>query len=63
MLLGQMIKDCESKEDVVEFITLEVRVSNAPAIAFYKKHKFSEITIKKNYYSDGEDAIYMVRSL
>lgn len=63
MLLGQMVKDCESKEDVVEFITLEVRASNAPAIAFYKKHRFQQITVKKQYYDDGEDAIYMVRSL
>lgn len=63
LLLGQMVKDCESKEDVVEFITLEVRVSNAPAIAFYKKHKFVLITTKKHYYSDGEDALYMVRNL
>ena len=63
MLLGQMVKDCESKEDVVEYITLEVRVSNASAIAFYKKHRFQEITVKKQYYDDGEDAIYMVRSL
>lgn len=63
MLLGQMIKDCESKEDTVEFITLEVRESNAPARAFYKQHRFQEITVKKQYYDDGEDAIYMVRSL
>ena len=63
LLLGQMVKDCESKEDKVEYITLEVRKSNAPAIAFYKKHRFQEITIKKAYYEDGEDAIYMVRSL
>lgn len=63
LLLGQMIKDCESKEDIVEFITLEVRESNLPARAFYKKHRFQEVTVKKQYYDDGEDAIYMVRSL
>ncbi len=63
LLLGQMVKDCESKEDVVEFITLEVRESNLPARKFYKKHRFQEVTVKKQYYDDGEDAIYMVRSL
>ncbi len=63
LLLGQMVKDCESKEDVVEYITLEVRESNLPARKFYKKHRFQEVTVKKQYYEDGEDAIYMVRSL
>lgn len=63
MLLGQMIKDCESKEEKVEFITLEVRKSNEVAQKFYKKHKFEEITTKKSYYTDGEDALYFVRSI
>lgn len=63
LLIGQLIKDCESKEDHVDFLTLEVRKSNLTAQSFYKKHKFQNITVKKNYYSDGEDAIYLVRSL
>lgn len=64
LLLGQVLKDCEAeKNDVVEFLTLEVRQSNATAIAFYKKHRFEAVTTKKQYYEDGEDAIYMVRSL
>ncbi|MCR5348562.1 MAG: tRNA (adenosine(37)-N6)-threonylcarbamoyltransferase complex dimerization subunit type 1 TsaB [Bacilli bacterium] len=64
LLLGQMIKDAEAqKDEVVEFATLEVRTSNERAIRFYKKHKFEAITVKKGYYEDGEDAIYMVRSL
>ena len=64
LLLGQVLKDCEAeKNDVVEYLTLEVRQSNAPAIAFYKKHRFDAITTKKEYYEDGEDAIYMVRCL
>lgn len=63
LLLGQLLKDCESKEDRVEFLTLEVRKSNEAALSFYKKHKFQNVTLKKGYYSDGEDAIYLVRSL
>ena len=64
LLLGQMLKDCEAqKDEVVEYATLEVRESNATAIAFYKKHKFETVTVKKGYYEDGEDALYMVRSL
>ena len=64
LLLGQVLKDCEAqKDEEVEFLTLEVRQSNENAIRFYKKHKFESVTIKKGYYDDGEDGIYMVRSL
>ncbi|MDY5441336.1 MAG: ribosomal protein S18-alanine N-acetyltransferase [Candidatus Enteromonas sp.] len=63
LLLGQLLKDCESKSEPVEFVTLEVRASNLKAQAFYKKHKFQQVTVKKGYYEDGEDAIYMLRSL
>lgn len=63
LLIGQIIKDCESQEEPVEFLTLEVRESNENAQKFYKKHKFQAITVKKAYYSNGENAIAMVRSL
>ena len=64
LLLGQLLKDCEAQKDEdVEFVTLEVREHNENAIRFYKKHRFEPITVKKGYYDDGEDAIYMVRSL
>lgn len=42
------------------FLTLEVRASNEPAIALYKKHGFSEVGRRTNYYDDPkEDAILM----
>lgn len=42
------------------FLTLEVRASNAPAIALYSKHGFVEAGRRKNYYEDPrEDAILM----
>ena len=42
------------------FLTLEVRASNAPAIALYEKHGFREAGRRKNYYDDPrEDAIIM----
>ena len=64
LLLGQMLKDCKAqKGDVVEYATLEVRASNESAIRFYRRHKFEQMTIKKAYYDDGEDALYMVRCL
>ena len=41
-------------------IFLEVRESNQTAINFYKKNKFKEISIRKNYYSEPtENAIIM----
>ena len=43
-------------------IFLEVRESNKPALLFYKKEKFIEITRRKNYYhAPVEDAIVMKR--
>ena len=42
------------------FLTLEVRASNAPAIALYRKHGFREAGRRNNYYDDPrEDAIIM----
>lgn len=42
------------------FLTLEVRASNAPAIALYEKYGFQEAGRRKNYYDDPkEDAILM----
>lgn len=44
-------------------ITLEVRVSNEPAINLYKKRGFSTVCVKKGYYKDGEDAYYMMKGV
>lgn len=42
------------------FLTLEVRESNAPAIALYRKLGFEEVGRRKNYYEDlHEDALLM----
>ena len=44
----------------IKDIFLEVRESNQIAISFYKKNKFKEISIRKNYYSEpNENAIIM----
>ena len=41
-------------------LTLEVRVSNAPAIALYEKYGFAPVGRRKNYYSvPREDALLM----
>lgn len=41
----------KSKADLAEFITLEVRESNLPAINLYKKMDFTKIGVRKNFYS------------
>ncbi len=59
LLMQRVINECAAL-DIPE-IFLEVRVSNAPAIALYKGFGFEELGLRKNYYSDGEDAVTMVR--
>lgn len=42
-------------------ISLEVRVSNLNAINFYEKRGFKRVAIRRGYYSNGEDAILMIK--
>lgn len=42
-------------------ITLEVRKSNSVAIHIYEKFGFKKVTIRKNYYSNNEDALLMLK--
>jgi len=44
-------------------ILLEVRTSNKVAQALYRKLGFSQIGLRKSYYSDGEDALVMKKNL
>lgn len=44
-------------------ILLEVRASNAPAIALYLRLGFTELNVRRRYYPDGEDAIEMMLAL
>ena len=56
-VLRKMIE--ESLAEGVTDITLEVRVSNVPAIALYKSFGFEEAGIRPKYYQDNEDALIM----
>ena len=57
-LLKTIIEDCY--KDMVKFITLEVRVSNIPAIGLYEKYGFKSLGTRKGYYQDNnEDALIM----
>lgn len=62
-LIEKMVDVCKAQKEQVANITLEVREHNEAAISLYKKNGFKEITKKKMYYADGEDAIYMVRCI
>lgn len=47
----------------VQRITLEVRVSNDPAISLYRRMGFEPKNVIESYYGDGEDAYVMERSI
>lgn len=53
---------CRFGEVNLAFLTLEVRASNAPAIALYEKHGFVRAGLRKGYYQHPrEDAIIMTK--
>lgn len=57
-LLNEMIQCCY--ENMVKFITLEVRVSNIAAINLYEKLGMKSVGVRKAYYQDNnEDALIM----
>lgn len=60
-LLSEAMNDCKAKKAMT--MTLEVRKSNVAAISLYHKNGFKLITTKPHYYTDGEDALYMVKEL
>ena len=53
---------CRFGAEKLAFLTLEVRASNAPAIALYEKHGFYTVGRRKDYYDDPkEDALLLTR--
>ena len=54
----------EAELSGAERILLEVRRSNAPAIALYESQGFVQVGVRRNYYPDtGEDALVYVLQL
>jgi len=50
----------EARESGARLVLLEVRRSNAAAIALYRSAGFTENGVRRGYYSDnGEDALEM----
>lgn len=60
-LLGALLQ--RAREAGAERVLLEVRPSNAPALALYRKNGFTPIGLRRGYYpadnGRGEDAIVM----
>lgn len=57
-LLHKILEDCYNNE--IKYITLEVRVSNVPAIKLYEKYGFNSLGTRKGYYqNNNEDALIM----
>ena len=56
--MKKIIDDCY--ENKAKYITLEVRVSNIPAINLYEKFGFKSLGVRKGYYqNNNEDALIM----
>lgn len=60
-MIRQAIQECLKKGS--QKILLDVRKSNAAAIQLYQSLYFRITSVRKNYYSDGEDAFFMELSL
>jgi ribosomal-protein-alanine N-acetyltransferase len=49
-----------AREKGQPLVTLEVRVSNEPAIALYRKYGFQEVGRRPRYYSDNQEDAYIL---
>jgi [ribosomal protein S18]-alanine N-acetyltransferase len=59
-----LLRHMEKTESGISWVGLEVRASNTPARALYRKLGFHEAGVRKGYYADeNEDAILMMKSV
>jgi [ribosomal protein S18]-alanine N-acetyltransferase len=61
LLMSTFFERCRAR--AFRRVTLEVRVSNATAIRFYTRYRFSVVDLLRSYYSDGENGYQMAREL
>ena len=61
LLMEEILKDAKAKK--VRTITLEVRKNNEKAVKLYQKFGFIQTLVKEKYYSNGDDALYMIKEL
>lgn len=61
---GELLQFCLNRYPAVDvsFFSLEVRESNIAAQRLYQKFGFKIKTIRKNYYSNHENALVMIKS-
>ena len=59
MLLAELY--ARAKEKKLSFLTLEVRDSNAPAIALYDALGFTQVGLRKNYYQHPKEDARILR--
>ncbi len=52
-----------AREKNIPLLVLEVRESNTSAINLYKKFGFNTVSVIANYYSDGENALLMIKEV
>lgn len=52
-----------AKHAECEFMSLEVRESNKPALRLYEKNGFITVNVSQGYYPDGENAVVMTLAL
>lgn len=58
LLLLNAINECYKEK--IKYLTLEVRVSNTPAIKLYESFGFKSLGVRKKYYqNNNEDALIM----
>ena len=57
LLFNQVEQDIQN----LNKMTLEVRESNTKAINFYLKNGFKQISVRKHYYKNGEDAKVLIK--
>ena len=60
-LLGRC--ETETRKNGFDAVTLEVRIDNEKAIAFYLKHGYQRVRKVPRYYSDGMAALKMKKTL
>ena len=60
---SELMRFCisEAVRNDCETLSLEVRVSNQPALGLYEKYGLIKAALRKGYYEDGEDAWLMVK--
>lgn len=61
---GELVAELLRRAEGLSFVTLEVRASNAAAIALYEKYGFEPVGTRRGFYRQPvEDALLMTRRL